>query len=267
MLKCDGIFSKSNYIFYCPICKTEKHFNDKTKNIRKFCSIECSSEFRRQSNYVNKTELSKSDFKKYKMCNNEYFCVLCNVTNEWNGKPLSLHVDHIDGDRDNNNVKNLRLLCPNCHSQTDSYCGKNNIKYHSTNYKVNDEILLEAMKNSDTPSSALKSVNLAGAGNYARIYRLADEFNIDHMKRKPKSVYSFKCKNCDSENHVTNKADIKQYCSVECYRTNRQKESPLANIPIQEIISKLDELDWNYTMVGKFYKVSDNAIKRKVHKK
>lgn len=52
------------------------------------------------------------------------FCECCGI-NEWNGKPLSLHLDHIDGNTYNHSLSNLRLLCPNCHSQTETYCGKN----------------------------------------------------------------------------------------------------------------------------------------------
>ena len=51
-------------------------------------------------------------------------CVGCSTTDEWMGKPLILHVDHVDGNPLNCEVKNLRFLCPNCHSQTDSYCRK-----------------------------------------------------------------------------------------------------------------------------------------------
>lgn len=54
----------------------------------------------------------------------ENVCAICGI-NDWLGKPLSLHLDHIDGDRKNNHLSNLRLICPNCHSQTDTYCGKN----------------------------------------------------------------------------------------------------------------------------------------------
>ncbi len=51
-------------------------------------------------------------------------CDECN-TMEWLGKKLELHLDHVDGDGHNHKRPNLRLLCPNCHSQTETWCGKN----------------------------------------------------------------------------------------------------------------------------------------------
>ena len=51
-------------------------------------------------------------------------CAICGIKNTWNHKPLSLQLDHIDGDKKNNQLSNLRLLCPNCHSQTDNFAGR-----------------------------------------------------------------------------------------------------------------------------------------------
>jgi len=48
----------------------------------------------------------------------------CGIS-EWKGKALSLHLDHKDGNRRNNKIENIRFLCPNCHSQTETYGGKN----------------------------------------------------------------------------------------------------------------------------------------------
>lgn len=50
-----------------------------------------------------------------------YKCISCNLGREWNGKPLILHLDHADGDFSNNKLSNLRFLCPNCHTQTETY--------------------------------------------------------------------------------------------------------------------------------------------------
>ncbi len=49
-------------------------------------------------------------------------CFGCRIPAEWNGKPLSFHLDHISGDTSDNRLSNLRFLCPNCHSQTATYC-------------------------------------------------------------------------------------------------------------------------------------------------
>src|ERR1043165_2728096 len=48
----------------------------------------------------------------------------CGLT-EWKGKPISLQLDHVNGNKLDHRIENLRLLCPNCHSQTDSFAGKN----------------------------------------------------------------------------------------------------------------------------------------------
>ena len=54
----------------------------------------------------------------------EYKCAECGIS-KWNNKYLSLHLDHINGINNDHRIENLRFLCPNCHSQTDTYAGKN----------------------------------------------------------------------------------------------------------------------------------------------
>lgn len=53
-----------------------------------------------------------------------YKCSCCDIS-EWNKKPITLQVNHIDGNCTNNMPKNLELICPNCHSQTDTFGARN----------------------------------------------------------------------------------------------------------------------------------------------
>lgn len=56
-----------------------------------------------------------------------YECSICKIST-WLDKPLSLQLDHQNGDHCDNRLENLRWLCANCHSQTDNYCGRKNRK-------------------------------------------------------------------------------------------------------------------------------------------
>jgi len=51
-------------------------------------------------------------------------CAKCGVGKHWNGRPLILHIDHINGDFLDNREGNLRFLCPNCHSQTPTFANR-----------------------------------------------------------------------------------------------------------------------------------------------
>ena len=68
-------------------------------------------------------------------------CVICRQTATWNSKKLVLVLDHINGIRNDNRIKNLRLLCPNCNSQQDTFAGRKNKKPKKFYYclKCNEE--------------------------------------------------------------------------------------------------------------------------------
>jgi Zn finger protein HypA/HybF involved in hydrogenase expression len=87
-------------------------------------------------------------------------CECCGL-DSWIGEPISIHLDHKDGNNSNNQKENLRLLCPNCHSLTPTWRGRNISK------KISKEEFQNALQKSINIHQALKSLGLNPAGgNY-----------------------------------------------------------------------------------------------------
>jgi hypothetical protein len=111
----------------CILCKNE--FCGSKKN-RKFCSKKCHYEYK-----VKKIETSGSfssnwnnnkSIRQYLIKKHGNYCFICKQSGDnWNGKTLTLIVDHIDGKADNWLVLNIRLVCPNCDSQLPTFKGRN----------------------------------------------------------------------------------------------------------------------------------------------
>jgi len=101
---------------------------------------------------------------KYKLI--PYKCV-CGIENSWQGTAITLQLDHKDGDRKNHKLENLRFLCPNCHSQTTTFCGENKSKVN-----VTDEMLITALNKYSNIRQALLAVGLDNGRNYSRAKKL-----------------------------------------------------------------------------------------------
>ena len=81
----------------------------------------------------------------------ENVCNVCNIST-WLGVPLNLELDHIDGNRMNHKIENLRLLCPNCHSQTENYRSKNKKNKMCDSSEVRAECLYHSGRGFDSHS-------------------------------------------------------------------------------------------------------------------
>jgi hypothetical protein len=102
-------------------------------------------------------------------------CESCKL-DVWLENPITLELDHIDGDNKNNVKENLRLLCPNCHSRTPTW-RKRKFK-NGQNAKHSEDVMLVAIKESTNMNEVLKRLNLKW-GSSSTIARLMLKYNLN----------------------------------------------------------------------------------------
>ena len=114
-----------NSTYLCKTCGTESKVSHQKMNV--YCSNACSAE----GKLLESVERAKAGLVKERHTLrkvlarlNGYHCAVCNISDH-NGQPITLQVDHTDGNAGDNSLSNLRLICPNCHSQSETFSGRN----------------------------------------------------------------------------------------------------------------------------------------------
>lgn len=174
-------------------------------------------------------------------------CEICGLS-VWNDQPIPLEAHHIDGDRCNNNLDNLQLLCPNCHTLTPNYGSKN--KKGKEVYS--DEELIEALQNHTSIRQTLVSLGLSDAGaNYGKIKQIIlDNPEVDFSNLSVfKGVKINRCLDCGKV--ITPGA-------IRCHECDK-KSKRVTERPSREELKKLVRSQ-TFVSIAKQFGVSDRCI-------
>ena len=164
-----GTMTKTFYQIFEKFDIDISHFNPFKRNISN-TKYNLKEILVKDSNYSNSDRLKKRLLKEGLM---EYKCEMCGNTGFWNEKPLTLQLDHKDGNHCNNEIDNLRFLCPNCHSQTKTYGSKNAKRiYDIDNCKeYNPNKIMKISKRPDL-ETLKKLVNKYSVSEISEIYKV-----------------------------------------------------------------------------------------------
>lgn len=190
--------------------------------------------------YSGRQRRNVDDYLKYEYCSTNHLkkklfeagykvpiCEICGLE-DWLDQPIALELDHIDGDRKNNFLENLRVICPNCHAQTDTYRGKN---------------------------IGVRFVD--GVPNISREEKIAERKALYRIKLERNTLKKY-CE-CGAEISLRSKT-----CE-ECYYESRRGVLMPHKFKIdwpgdQELLERL--ANSNYTKLAKELGCTDNAIRR-----
>jgi predicted nucleic-acid-binding Zn-ribbon protein len=156
---------------------------------------------------------------------------------EWLKEKIKLELHHINGVNNDNRIENILLLCPNCHATTNFFRGNNKLSALSemkeVEYRKFRETLTDNADGNPEPSFVIKRKEGA-----------------ETLHGIPKTK-----KYCICGNEIIN--DRRKFCSPNCYHNSIQNSTP----KVPELLNMF-EIYETFTKVGKYYNVSDNAVKK-----
>ena len=179
----------------------------------------------------------------------EEVCELCSLGNEYNGLPFAMQLDHINGNNKDNRIENLRILCPNCHSQTSTYCSGQSF---NPSCKPSKEQLLEDIKQFKSATLISEKYNICHRNirNWIKAEGLYEIYlEMSKSTREPKKEY--KCSKCNIEINKKNTSGLCNDCKTKC----PSKEQLLEDLQeFKTIIAIGEKYGVSYNGVNKWIK-------------
>lgn len=217
-----------------------------------------------EESFIENSPTARSCIRRYIIKHNliPYICEQCGNDGNWQGQILTLQLDHKNGINNDNRLENLRWLCPNCHSQTETFTGRNITNKERVSFT--EEQAIEALKKTPNVHQAAQYIGCSTRGsNEVRLKAIKNKFNII-QEDDINNFYSSKeclgvrikeeklCKNCGRP-LSSNKNDICQIC---VHEKQRRCEWPTREVLKEKIRNK------SFLQIGKEYNVSDNAVRK-----
>ena len=163
-------------------------------------------------------------------------CELCGIS-EWLGKPVKLQLHHIDGNHDNNELSNLQILCPNCHSMTDNFD-----VYNSKRAKEPTLVCSEC------------GIKISSHSKSGLCVSCSHKHKRENAKTKYINRVKIICPCCK-----TNLMNSTSTMCESCY--NKKRIEKLYNIISRDNLKELIR-STSFTQIGDMYNVSDNTIRK-----
>lgn len=179
--KKEGIVLEKKVKILTDIELKKKEVKEKFKHLNGLNKIRAISEYNLLNDDFN--NLSFERLRKRVILEQSNKCNKCQ-NSHWFEQRLSLELEHKDGNNKNNTRENLEALCPNCHSLTKTWRGRNR-KDKLENKTISKEMLKDAYLtcNKNIRQSLLYLGIAAKGANYQRMYEALDSFNIDYIKQ------------------------------------------------------------------------------------